>query len=369
MTGPDGFDETVTFEEFEQDTLRGLYTFEDVPVGEYLVEETNADGLIANYALKAEASVTSVSVTVSRNAEATAVLVNKYHQELGNLRIVKTFHGLNGADREILNDLMFTVTGVDSRGDTVFPAKTYAYADFSESGILLLSDVPAGTYTVTEENAEGLVSGYVLDSTQVYPEKGVTVEAGKTGTLYVANTYRKNSGTLILRKTFPVNEQTKDTIDTVSRNMVTFDITGPDGYSKTVTYGEFTSSGTYTITDLPLGEYTVTEYNQDTSRTYVFLADASSELTQTAVLDQPEAVRTVSFVNRYERDTGTLKITKIWTGADIGKLKDNLVIAVDGPDYHQAFTYKSAFDASGVLVISGLKGTSRSSGTRPARRF
>ena len=81
------------------------------------------------------------------------------------------------------------------------------------------------------------------------------------------------TGSLTIRKTFAG----VDGVDAAVLNALTFTITGPNGYMRTVTYGEFTN-GQMTINQVPLGVYTVREENADgLVVTYTLRPDSKTE--------------------------------------------------------------------------------------------
>ena len=129
-----------------------------------------------------------------------------------------------------------------------------SYADF-KNGVYELTGLVPGTYTVTETNAEGLITSYTLE-TESITEGTVEVTEEGTAAIRLANIYKEKRGALRIVKTFSGVPEDADLDD------LCFRITGPYGFSQLVTYAYFTD-GEYILTDLPLGVYTVTETNMD----------------------------------------------------------------------------------------------------------
>ena len=82
-------------------------------------------------------------------------VVNNYTDDLGDLKITKTFIGTDDVDEKDLNALAFEVTGPNGYSQTVY------YIQFV-NGEYTIKNLPVGEYAVTETNADGLISGYSL---------------------------------------------------------------------------------------------------------------------------------------------------------------------------------------------------------------
>ena len=184
------------------------------------------------------------SLTVSGNDQtakvengetASAALTNTYTKQVGSLEITKT---TEGADTP--SDTIFTITGPNGY------SKTVKYSEFKD-GKYTLENLPLGEYTVTEDAASAQVKDYTL--TVSGNGQTAKVEDGKTVAAAITNTYTQQTGSL---------EITKTTKGAVTPDDTEFTITGPNGYSQTVKYSEF-KDGKYTLDNLPVGEYTVTE--------------------------------------------------------------------------------------------------------------
>ena len=146
-------------------------------------------------------------------------------------------------------------------------------------------------YTVKEV---GTVDGY---------ETSVSGDA-RTG-YTITNTLK--SGTLEIVKS--ITGAISDSILTADQKAaMTFTVTGPDGYSQTVHYSDFTD-GKYIFSNLPLGDYTVTETNADIEG-YKLTTTYSVDGGKATVTSKKTA--TVTITNDYTTTKKTsVKISKV----------------------------------------------------------
>ncbi len=317
IIGPDNFKTTVTYGEFTD----GKYTLKDIPVGTYEVKESGAE--IANYTLVVTGNTTA---QVTKGKTATIALKNTYTKEEGGLKVIKTTSGAATPDNTV-----FTVK--DANGKEV-AKKTYA--EFKASGSFTVSGLVPGAYTVTESVDSAVVAGYTLEVTG--NNTTVAVPNSKTPVVVeIVNTYSRDRGNL---------EITKTTAGAVTPVNTEFVITGPDNYSKTVKYAEFTN-GKYMITGLPTGEYTVTE-KEGTAVVETFTLTVEGNGAKAAVAKNTTA--TVNIANTYTKDKGNLEITKSTTGA---ATPANTEFVITGPNGY-AKTVKYSEFTNGKYVVTGL---------------
>ena len=117
------------------------------------------------------------------------------------------------------------------------------------------------------------------------------------------------------------------------------EITNPDGSKTNITYADFDTNGEYVIEDVPVGsEYSVKETNAGTLiADYTLVATSKTEGTGTVAKD---TVVTISLLNKYDQDLGSLKIKKNVTvnGAATTKtLADGTYhFTITGPDNYSA---------------------------------
>lgn len=175
---------------------------------------TWTDGKVSKSVSNQEQDVVSWTESVSDPVKAYL----KIEVKAGNLRLVKT-----SEDGEI-SGIKFTIVG-ENYNNTVTTAN---------DGTFEISNLPTGTYSITEASSEK----YEPQAT-----KTVTVVGGQTTTVNFSNTLRKGNLKLVKK-----SEDGK-----VSG--IRFTITG-NNFSKVVTSG---SDGSITLNDLIIGTYSITE--------------------------------------------------------------------------------------------------------------
>ena len=316
----DGNDIEFTFGDMaDQGNNQAKISFTGLPAGTYTVREISTLD-IPDYTFSST-SVTQITQPISASKEATFHLKNIYVQDSGKLVLKKNF-----ANGSALNDsnlteaqkklLTFHVTDTAGKFD-----HTYYYDEFT-NGELTLNDLAVGTYHVVETwNDPQHKTGYELvSSSYVVKVDGtstgsgsnnaaVDVEMDKESEVAFTNDYRRETGSLKLTKDFTGNAVTD-----ALKSQITFTITGPDNYSRTVTYAEL-ENGSITLTDLPTGTYTIKEENRGTiptgtqMRTYINGSTTVSTTLQTTASVTNGATANASFRNDY-RKVGSLEITK-----------------------------------------------------------
>lgn len=223
VTGPNNYNQTFTTDEDGQIIVTGL------PVGTYTVSE---NGNSATYVIPADKTV---EITAGDTGYA------EFYNELqkGGLVIQKT------SEDDAISGVEFVVTGPNGY------QKTF---QTDENGKISISGLPVGTYTAKEK---GDSTKYVIPADQT-----VNVTAGKTASLSFHNELQK--GSLVITKTSE---------DGVLRGF-SFTVTGPYAYSKEF---ETDENGKISISDLPVGEYTVRE--NSSGNKYALPADQTITIT------------------------------------------------------------------------------------------
>jgi hypothetical protein len=319
-----------------------------VPVGEYKVEELNANTVLDDYTLVADDSTTSLSDLIVLKEQSTdAALEDIYKENEGKMVIIKSFVGVE-EERDGIKDaeknLHFTIAG-----PSFLEPITISYADFDNGRYALPNDTyPSlfvGSYTVTEvlTDANGLLTefNYTFDVDNSVTSGSATVtDDGNTAVIHLTNKYDLHFGSLTIEKVFAGTPEGADL------NSLNFHIEGPEGYSRDVSYGSFTD-GKYTLTDLRDGTYTITETNAET-------LIAGWQLTPESVLTATgEVVKagTASALlkNVYEQLLGTLIIEKTFNIPNLADFSD-LTFHIDGPNGYSAdITYDMFEDGAYVL--------------------
>lgn len=235
----------------------------------------------------------------------------------------------------------------------------------NSSNTFLVKSLPAGTYTVTEhgKNSDGSIPYYTRTGGV---SKTVTVTAGGTGTVTFKNT--RNTGTGKVIKTWiDTNGNAIAASNNVERNkQIYFRIKNADGkyitvngtkYSGSYTFtGTSTkatslyvnpSTGTFTVSDLPTGKYTVYEYGSPEGYSV-------NKAYQTITISR-DKTSSVSFIN--SEDSGTAQIKKVW-------LSDTTLSASEKANLEKN-VYFTVKDANGKYIkVTGSAGAYVYAGTQ-----
>ena len=308
--------------------------------------------------------------------------------DLGTAQIKKVWqHNNDSSSTQASNsDIYFTIK--NSSGSAVKAtgkAGSYTYSasgsvsqfKLNSSNTFLVKSLPAGTYTVTEhgKNSDGSIPYYTRTGGV---SKTVTVTAGSTGTVTFTNT--RNTGTGEVIKTWiDTNGNAIAASNNVERNkQIYFRIKNADGkyitvngtkYSGSYTFtGTSTkatslyvnpSTGTFTVSDLPTGKYTVYEYGSPEGYSV-------NKAYQTITISR-DKTSSVSFIN--SEDSGTAQIKKVWlsdttlTSAQIANLEKSVFFMVKDSDGKfikvtgsaGAYMYAGTQTTANNLKLSGSK--------------
>ena len=214
----DGNNNPVT----EGDTLAdGTLAFSDLPLGTYsLIETYTPTGYVLDN--------TPRTVSITENGQTVEIAVTN-GTAIGSIAITKT-DANTGAP---LPGVHFILT--DSTGATVSGGGT------DENGVLIFSSLPLGTYTLIETETR---NGYVLDST---PREVTISENGQIVEVGMGNTPARGSVSVI--KT--------DAETGIPLAGVHFQLRDEAG--ALTAEGDTTADGTLTLSNIPLGSYTIQE--------------------------------------------------------------------------------------------------------------
>ena len=274
------------------------------------------------------------------------------------------------------SDIYFTIK--NSSGSAVKAtgkAGSYTYSTsgsvsqfkLNSSNTFLVKSLPAGTYTVTEhgKNSDGSIPYYTRTGGV---SKTVTVTAGSTGTVTFTNT--RNTGTGEVIKTWiDTNGNAIAANKNVERNkQIYFRIKNADGKYITVNGTKYSGSyffagtttkatslyvnpgtGTFTVSDLPTGKYTVYEYGSPDGYSV-------NRASQTITISR-DKTSSVSFMN--SEDSGTAQIKKVWlsdttlTATQIANLEKNVYFTVKDANGK----YIKVTGSAGAYVYAGTQTT------------
>ena len=282
------------------------------------------------------------------------------------------------------SDIYFTIK--NSSGSAVKAtgkAGSYTYSAsgsvsqfrLNSSNTFLVKSLPAGTYTVYEYGNDG---GGISYYTRKDLSQTVTVTAGGTGTVTFKNT--RNTGTGKVIKTWvDTNGNAIAASNNVERNkQIYFRIKNADGKYITVSGTKYSSSytftgtstkatslyvkpstGTFTVSDLPTGKYTVYEYGSPDGYSV-------NRASQTITISR-DKTSSVSFVN--SEDSGTAQIKKVWlsdttlSASEKANLEKNVYFTVKDANGKYikvtgsagAYVYASTQTSANNMKLSGSK--------------
>jgi len=302
--------------------------------------------------------------------------ISLYTDTTGTAQIKKVWQHNNDSSstRADNSDIYFTIK--NSSGSAVKAtgkAGSYTYSasgsvsqfKLNSSDTFLVKSLPAGTYTVTEhgKNSDGSIPYYTRTGGV---SKTVTVTAGSTGTVTFTNT--RNTGTGEVIKTWiDTNGNAIAASNNVERNkQIYFRIKNADGKYITVNGTKYSGSytftgtstkatslyvnpgtGTFTVSDLPTGKYTVYEYGSPEGYSV-------NKAYQTITISR-DKTSSVSFVNG--EDSGTAQIKKVWlsdttlSASEIANLEKNVYFTVKDANGK----YIKVTGSAGAYVYAGTQ--------------
>lgn len=294
--------------------------------------------------------------------------------DLGTAQIKKVWdHKNDSSSTQASNsDIYFMIK--NSSGTTIKAtgkAGSYTYSTsgsvtkfkLNSSNTFLVKSLPADTYTVYEYGNDGAGIPYYTRSNL---SKTVKVTAGGTGTVTFTNT--RNTGTGEVIKTWiDTNGNAIAASNNVERNkQIYFRIKNADGkyitvngtkYSGSYSFAGTTtkatslyvkpSTGTFTVSDLPTGKYTVYEYGSPDGYSV-------NRASQTITISR-DKTSSVSFMN--SEDSGTAQIKKVWlsdttlTATQIANLEKNVYFTVKDANGK----YIKVTGSAGAYVYAGTQ--------------
>ena len=298
----------------------------------------------------------------------------KTSDSLGTAQIKKVWeHKHDSSSTQASNsDIYFTIK--NSSGSAVKAtgkAGSYTYSasgsvtkfKLNSSNTFLVKSLPAGTYTVYEFGNDG---NGIPNYTRKNLSQTVTVTAGGTGTVTFKNT--RNTGTGKVIKTWvDTNGNAIAASNNVERNkQIYFRIKNADGKYITVNGTKYSGSysfagtttkatslyvnpgtGTFTVSDLPTGKYTVYEYGSPEGYSV-------NKAYQTITISR-DKTSSVSFMN--SEDSGTAQIKKVWlsdttlTATQITNLEKNVYFTVKDANGK----YIKVTGSAGAYVYAGTQ--------------
>ena len=324
------------------------------------------------YMISGSGSQSSATFVTDRDPSTAKIAI--YSDSLGTAQIKKVWeHKHDSSSTQASNsDIYFTIK--NSSGSAVKAtgkAGSYNYSasgsvsqfKLNSSNTFLVKSLPAGTYTVYEFGNDG---NGIPNYTRKNLSQTVTVTAGGTGTVTFKNT--RNTGTGKVIKTWvDTNGNAIAASNNVERNkQIYFRIKNADGkyitvngtkYSGSYSFAGTTtkatslyvnpSTGTFTVSDLPTGKYTVYEYGSPEGYSV-------NKAYQTITISR-DKTSSVSFMN--SEDSGTAQIKKVW-------LSDTTLSASEKANLEKN-VYFTVKDANGKYIkVTGSAGAYVYAGTQ-----
>lgn len=204
----------------------------------------------------------------------------------------------------------FTIT---QEGGTHSETKTVKIGD-NDTGSVTFENVPFGNYTVTENDAG--MQGYAVTTTSDPANGKVTVSDTADGNITFTNTYTKNTveanGSLTIAKEFGEGSDIKAN-NWPDGKKLTFTIVKEgetNGTNVTLPTNDTTNPWTYTVNNLSVGEYTVTESGAEVEGYNLTVTDDN----QRTVKVTDDSASTITFTNTYEKINADLVVYKNVTG-------------------------------------------------------
>lgn len=253
------------------------------------------------------------------------------------LTIQKTVKVPDDTPDEVLNIIKsgtaFTVKLNDDPTGT-----SYSLSDFQQNGNVYtysISGLSPNTAYEVSETAADLSPTYTLQTKDSGNLNGTLT--APTTTVSFTNAYTLAVGDLVIQKTvtgldeealaelkdeivFTVTNANNETVATVKADTVNTE-DDPDAWESCWTDGNFT----YTVKDLPTGDYTVTETGHDAVDGYIWQGDGKDETENDAVKEATvtnNEAASVPFTNTYTPANINLTITKQIQGDPYGDGRD-----------------------------------------------
>ena len=277
---------------------------------------------------------------------------NEWKDEKGSLTITKK---VVDEDADFSGTFYFTVRQgskyFDKDGKSTNKKIVHELNYANGTGSITLSNLPTGTYVVTEVAD---AKGTEISSAFPYTVSNISgnVEVKKDGTSYeVTNTKKtkNDNGNLKITKVITGEIDDKDLKDD-QRAEITFTITGPNNFVKTIHYNEF-DNGSFVLKDLPVGTYQVEETGADFFIEYVWSVTYNVANGETTV--EKDKTAEVIVTNTYgdESETGSLEVKKTFAdNALTEEQKAAVEFTVTGPNnYSASKTYAEFVNGSWKL--------------------
>ncbi|MBS5136941.1 MAG: doubled motif LPXTG anchor domain-containing protein [Clostridium sp.] len=302
-------------------------TFSDLPYGEYIVKEVNADGIPVGDNFDYEVTYTTNNkVTLNVNNTTGNVTITNTEKANGSITVTKELKGYNGGTPSSTDKTFYVAL---YQGDKIFTGGTVSgstrtsgvYA-IKANGTLTFSDLPYGTYTVKEVTEDGDELGSDFDYTVTDSGKSVTLSVNNTtGNVTITNTEKANGSITVTKVLEGYDGSTPQNKDVTfhfglyqnERPFVKDDNHYVVDVTPTLTNGSYT--GTAIFSDLPYGTYTVKEVVEKGGQWTPVGNDFDYTVTDSGTpvtLNVGNKTGSVQFTNT-EKNNGQISVTKTVT--------------------------------------------------------
>lgn len=338
----------TTAEGIAETDSTGKITLTQVPDGTYTVKEIST---FDNYD---KIGYSTITVENRQIAQFDAVQKLKL---LGTLTIQKSWEDTNDQQGSVT----FKLTRIDNDNFDY----TTTISTNPETGIATASGIPYGTYKI--EEVYGQYGWYGSEQQVVINNTTVNAE---TNSINVNYENKIGRGTLKITKAVPtgdsvtglkfeikgngyVNYTNKqgELVNTDTTTQITIGNDYSSNENINVEIGENGRTATITLTNMPLGIYTVKEIDMPTIGEGDNQTERYVEVSRTASLDTNGDTVTYNLTNQWK--TGTLQIVKTAkTGVDLTQF--SVKITCDQTEYGTSYSDTYKFPENGVLTIPGL---------------
>ena len=370
VTGPNNYSKTVTVNGAgESELITGL------ALGTYTITEDTDSAKIEGYSCVVSGD-TSVELTAA-SKDKTATITNTYSQEKGSLKITKTVTSNDGnqasfpAGKKIKVTISMEGTGKFLQDDLSLKDKAFEWEVDVVNG-LTINDLPIGTYVVNELTETAKIDGYNFVTTGSVTSGNGVVTKGGTATVALTNNYEKtvvvpDTGSLKLEKkllkdgtavtALPGLTTVKVTIKNSEGKYLqeTVDANGVKELSTTEHQFEVPVEGGVTITNVPLGTYTIEEVSTDAELTVTGCdfdaANTNKSMTMTSALTA-NGTATLTVTNAYKTSapvTAKITISKQVNGATVPAGKEFTFVVI-----HETKGYVKEITTAGVTYDASV---------------
>ena len=287
----------------------GIAHFENIPVGNYTISEDGST-VPAAYLV-----ADSKDVTVSQNTETEVSFENV--EKVGSVKVVKTTEGnLNIAN------IKFILSGTSDSGREI---DLEALTD--ENGVANFTNIPVGTYTITEDGSTVPTAYLVAD------KQTVTVTEAATAEVNIKN--EEKTGTIKVHKTTEGNYNIAN---------IKFFLKGTSDSGREINIPAVTDKdGVATFENIPIGTYLIIE--DESTVPYGYLVADDREVTVTYAETVDETVLNLE-------KTGAVKIHKTTEGNF--NIEGITFILSGKSDTGRDIEIKAVTDKDGVATFSNV---------------